>query len=111
MTRKRSVSRPYRPAYCSAETLCYLLDISRTTLDEWLRLGHLPEPLTVGTQRRWRFEDIDTFILARNGRGDGDGTNVAGSEPDQFRAGVARVVEGARSGTAGAAAARTAPHA
>ena len=92
MVRKRNVERPYRPAYCSAETLAYLLDLSRSTLDDYVRLGHIPEPLFVGSSRKWRWVDVDTFILARNGRAvDDDATSdgLLSAENDPFRRGIA----------------------
>ncbi len=94
MARKRDVERPYRPAYCSAETLAYLLDLSRSTLDDYVRLGHLPEPLTVGASRKWRWEDVDAFILARNGRivgGEPDASGIPSMDDDPFRQGISNV--------------------
>jgi predicted DNA-binding transcriptional regulator AlpA len=67
MGRKHDINRPYPPDLCSAETLAYRLDISRSTLDDYVRLGHLPGPVEVGTQRRWRWADIDSWINAHNG--------------------------------------------
>jgi len=67
MARKRDIVRPYRPAYCSAETLAYQLDLSRSAIDDYVRRGLLPPPLLVGATQRWRWEDVDEFILASNG--------------------------------------------
>lgn len=92
MARKRDVERPYRPAYCSAETLAYLLDVSRSTLDDCVRLGHLPEPLFVGASRKWRWEDVDAYILARNGRqlgGEFDDVSLPSEDDDPYRRGIA----------------------
>ncbi len=66
MTRKRDVIRPYPPDLCSAETLAYRLDMSRATVDTYIRLGHLPPPIDIGTQRRWRWTEIETWISMRN---------------------------------------------
>jgi predicted DNA-binding transcriptional regulator AlpA len=68
VTRKAEVIRPFPPEFVSAETLAYLLDMSRTKLDDDVRSGLLPKPVEVGTLRRWRWRDVDAHILARNGR-------------------------------------------
>jgi excisionase family DNA binding protein len=89
MTRKRDVSRPYPPGLCSAETLANRLDISRSTLDDYVRLGHLPPAVEVGTQRRWRWSDIEAWIRARNelDAPAGDGPPFDGDDP--FMRGIA----------------------
>jgi predicted DNA-binding transcriptional regulator AlpA len=90
MTRKRDVQRSYPPEYVSADTAAYLLDCSRSTLDDYLRRGLLPKPLEVGTMPRWRWRDLDSFILSRNGLAPGT-PGEAPSEPDRYSKGVLRV--------------------
>lgn len=67
MPRKHEIERPFAPDYVSAETLAYRLDYSRSTIDDYVRRGLLPKPVTVGTGARWRWSDIESWIAARNG--------------------------------------------
>jgi predicted DNA-binding transcriptional regulator AlpA len=66
VTRKRDVERPYPPEYVSADTLAYLLDYSRSTVDDYVRRGLLPKALTVGTNARWHWPTVVTFIEQHN---------------------------------------------
>lgn len=92
MSRKRDVSRPYAPDYCSAETLAYRLDMSRDTLDANVKSGLLPPPEEVGTQRRWYWPTVRTWIEAKNGKIDGvDQVPVPSGEPSPFTEGAKRV--------------------
>lgn len=63
---KREVSRPYPPEFVSAETLAYLLDYSRSAVDQYVQKGLLPQPEIVGTHPRWYWPDVVAFIKARN---------------------------------------------
>ena len=67
MTRKREIERPYPPDYISAETLAYRLDLSRSTVDDWVTRGLLPPAKIVGTAQRWRWSDIESAIASPNG--------------------------------------------
>src|SRR5215510_4447054 len=49
MTHKSDVQRSYPPEYVSADTVAYLLDCSRSTLDDYVRRGLLPR--RTGTAR------------------------------------------------------------
>lgn len=89
MTRKNAVSRPYPPDYVSAATLAYRLDVSTDTIDDWVRSGHLPQPVQVGTQRRWLWDEVRAFIDIRNGRGAPVPDSLDSGE-DQFAKGIAR---------------------
>jgi len=90
MTHKSDVQRSYPPEYVSADTVAYLLDCSRSTLDFYVRRGLLPRPLEVGTMPRWRWRDLDSFILSCNGLAPGT-PGEAPSEPDRYSKGVLRV--------------------
>ena len=65
--RKHAVTRPYPPDYCDAETVGYRLGLAAETIHDWARRGLLPKPRDIGTQRRWRWADIETWIAAQNG--------------------------------------------
>ena len=66
MTRKAEVIRPFPPEFVSAETLAYLLDYSRSTVDDYVRRGLLPKAVTVGTNPRWHWPTVVTFIEQHN---------------------------------------------
>jgi predicted DNA-binding transcriptional regulator AlpA len=86
--------RDYAPDYVSAETLAYRLDCSRSTIDNYVRLGLLPRPVMVGNLQRWDFAEVKAFIAAQNrewqSRQSGDGRS---DEEDAY-------MKGLRSGTA-----------
>lgn len=68
MTRgKHDVPRLYPPAFMSAATFAYHLDCSPSTIDTYVRNGLLPKPMTIGNLVRWRFEDVEQFLLDRFG--------------------------------------------
>ena len=91
MARKREIERPYAPDYVSIETLAYRLDYSRSTIDDYVRRGLLPKPLTVGTGPRWRWVDVEAWILSRNGAPmDNSAASgfAEGEGSDPYRAGI-----------------------
>src|SRR5262245_38180301 len=51
-----------------------------------MRRGLLPRPLEVGTMPRWRWRDLDSFILSCNGLAPGT-PGEAPSEPGQVQQG------------------------
>ena len=55
---KRELIRSFPPDFVSAETLAYRLDCSRSTIDEYVRLGILPKGDVVGNLVRWDFEEV-----------------------------------------------------
>lgn len=93
MTRKREIKRPYTPAMVSAETLAYLLDCSRSTVDEYVRKRFLPEPFDFGNLKRWWWDDVEAFIRAQAGSflANGAGTVPPSQEDDPILMGVKRV--------------------
>ncbi len=60
------LNRTYAPDYVSAETLAYRLDCSRSTIDNYVKLGLLPKPENVGNLLRWDFAQVKTFIKESN---------------------------------------------
>ena len=59
--------RPYRPVYVSAETLAYLLDCSRSTIDKCVKDGLLPKPFRLGGLVRWDFAAVMSHVALNNG--------------------------------------------
>jgi len=82
--KKCDVNRPFPPDFVSAETLAYRLDCSRTTIDEYVRLGFLPQPESVGNLIRWDFDEVRAKIKAQN-----DGT-AEGGFADPYMRGAER---------------------
>jgi hypothetical protein len=85
--RKHEVERPYPPDYVSAETLGYRLDLSRTTVEAYVRSGLLPKPEMIGNLPRWDFAQVVSFIKARN---DDAARSAATSGEDEYLKGIRR---------------------
>ena len=83
--RKHEVGRPYPPDYVSAETLGYRLDLSRSTVESYVRAGLLPKPEMIGNLPRWDFARVVAFIKARN-----DAPQTATSNDDEYLKGIRR---------------------
>lgn len=84
MTQKRLVVRPFPPDFVSAETLAYRLDFSRSTIDDYVRRGLLPKPLTVGAGQRWYWPDVLKSVFERSG------LECPGEEDDPYLEGIKR---------------------
>ena len=63
--------QPRAIAYVSAALLADLLDVSETTIWEWVRKGHLPRPVKIGGATRWRWSDVEIRLQGGQG-GDED---------------------------------------
>ena len=83
--RKHELERPYPPDYVSAETLGYRLDLSRSTVETYVRSGLLPRPEMIGNLPRWDFARVVAFIKARN-----EAAEAAISDEDEYLRGVRR---------------------
>lgn len=55
---KRAVLGDRPPAYPSKATLAAELDISESTVDEWVRRGFLPKPIRCGGAVRWCWAEV-----------------------------------------------------
>jgi hypothetical protein len=84
--RKHEVERPYPPDYVSAETLAYRLDLSRSTIESYVRAGLLPKPEMIGNLPRWDFARVISFIKVRNDAAAGTAT----SDEDEYLKGIRR---------------------
>ncbi len=63
-----SAARPI--AYVSVSTLAQLLDISETTIWDWVRHSHLPRPIKIGGSSRWRWSDVEKHLTPSAESGD-----------------------------------------
>ena len=52
-------------AYVGTATLCQMLDISESTLWEWVRRGLLPKPVKIGVSSRWKWADVESRISSQ----------------------------------------------
>ena len=68
------------PSFVSKATLAAELDISASTVDEWVRRGILPKPIRRGSSVRWCWADISASLSARTG-----------TDEDQFMTGIENV--------------------
>ena len=91
MAKKREIERPYSPAYVSAESLGYILDLSRSTIDDYVRRGLLPKPVKVGSCLRYRFAEVEKFIAASNDELAQINGNALSGEEDAFLTGIKNV--------------------
>ena len=48
--------------YIKSKDIMYLLGISRTTLDEWVKKGKLPPPIKIDRILLWKAEEIDIWL-------------------------------------------------
>jgi len=64
--RKSDIERNYAPDFVSRETLAYRLDCSPGLIDDYVTKGLLPRPLSIGNLVRWRWVDVEGFILAES---------------------------------------------
>ena len=56
-------------AYVSVKLLSELLDISDTTIWEWVKRCHLPKPVKIGGAVRWKWSDVEQHIQGTSGSG------------------------------------------
>lgn len=68
------------PAYPSKATLAAELDISESTVDAWVKSGHLPAPRRIGGSIRWCWAEVNATLGRQS-----DGA------ADRFMQGVANV--------------------
>jgi predicted DNA-binding transcriptional regulator AlpA len=50
------------PDYCSKATIAKRLDMSTAALEQLLKRGLFPAPVTIGDHERWSWEAIDTYL-------------------------------------------------
>lgn len=77
---KRVILGDRPPAFPSKATLAAELDISESTVDEWVRRGLLPKPIRRGGAVRWCWAEVTASLRPRQER-----------DTDQFMAGLDNV--------------------
>ena len=50
------------PQFCRTKQLCYVLEISRSTLCRWIAEKRFPAPLKMGGRNVWLWSDVLNFI-------------------------------------------------
>jgi hypothetical protein len=74
------------PDYCSRETLAARLDVAPYYIDQLVKRGLLPPPtVTLGEAPRWRWADVEKYIL-----GVADGAESHADQVDPYLAGIER---------------------
>lgn len=63
-----SVSKPSEfPEFARTKQLCFVLEISRSTLYEWVKKKAFPAPIKLGNRNAWLWADVLKFIeIKRN---------------------------------------------
>lgn len=84
------MSTPCHADFVSAETLARRLECSRSTLDAYVRAGHLPPPVMIGSLVRWDVEEVKAFIRSRNERREDIGINGRSAAADAYSRGIER---------------------
>jgi predicted DNA-binding transcriptional regulator AlpA len=55
---------PYPPPYQGVATLAEHLDVSESTIDNWVKLGQFPKPKKIGGKRLWSWREVRRYIEA-----------------------------------------------
>lgn len=50
--------------YYSTETVCKMLDVSRSYLHEATKTGRFPKPVKMGRLNRYKAEDIQAYLVS-----------------------------------------------
>ena len=53
------------PKYLKTKDITYLLGISRTTLDDWIKKGKFPQPIKIDHILLWKEDDIDAWMESK----------------------------------------------
>lgn len=69
------------PSYVSKATLAAELDVSESTVDNWVQRGVLPKPVKIGGSVRWSWSQVDAAL----------GAVATTPEADPFMQGVSNV--------------------
>jgi len=51
--------------YLKTKDILYLLGISRTTLDTWLKQGKLPQPIKIDHILLWKEDDFEAWMESK----------------------------------------------
>lgn len=80
----RTVLLGRTPSYVSKATLAAELDLSESTIDDYVKRGLLPKPIQIGGSVRWCWAQVQASLGSMAGAGQH-------SENDPFMAGVKNV--------------------
>ncbi len=70
------------PSYLGKARLATELDISETTVDDYVRRGLLPKPVRLGGSVRWSWSQVQALL---------DAHSISGPSDDPFMAGLNNV--------------------
>ena len=95
MSKRRSdTQRRHPPAYLSRSELRHQLSLSDPVIDRMIKKGLLPPPDDLDGNDRWRWEDVDAFIVSRRA-GELDLPD-ASDEDDEVLKGIRNVTQKAQ---------------
>jgi hypothetical protein len=69
--KKADNTRPYPPDFVSLSTLAYRLDLAERTVQDYVATGILPAPLYIGNCKRWRWVDMEAWLIGHENNVDG----------------------------------------
>jgi hypothetical protein len=91
--RKNEQERPYPPDFVSAETLAYRLDCSLRCVQDYVKVGLLPDPIAVGNLIRWNWTVVQAHIEAHNAVGCEHNANK--TDRDEYSADIRKALQSA----------------
>lgn len=80
MARNRTIKGDRPPSFLSKATLAAELDMSESTVDDYVRRGLLPAPIRMAGSLRWSWAQVESQLIAQ----------CAGSA-DKFMEGIGNV--------------------
>jgi hypothetical protein len=68
------------PDYCKKATLARRLDLPVGAIDQMVKRGLLPPPVSVDDAMLWRWETVDSFLKEGKTSGDSDDPYILGAQ-------------------------------
>lgn len=81
-------SLPYPPPFQDLHTLAEHLCTGESTIENWVRMGHFPQPRKIGGKRLWVWKEVERFVAAT------DSPPIAISQGEAIREATKRVSQG-----------------
>jgi hypothetical protein len=66
---------PYPPPFQDIAVLAEHLCVCESTIENWVRVGHLPSPWKIGGKRLWKWKDVERHLASQ-----ADGSTITPDE-------------------------------